>query len=428
MLHLEGGRVVCPLSGRDEVGDIWVDGGRIVLPPIAMDGPVQTMDCRGLVVAPAFLDLGTCLWDPGFAWREDLDSGSRAGARGGFATLVAGPLTDPVTDGPGFIRDLVARAASVQGARVLAAGALTLDLAGKDLAEVGLMVEAGCVALSDGGTGLADASLLRHAMQYLRPFDVPMLLRPAEPRLEVSGVMHDGAVALRMGLPGISPASEEIGVSRAIALARVTGARVHLSHVTTAVAVDLLRRARADGIPISGSVPARSLILTDEAVETSAYHPNFRLTPPLRPSADVHAVVAAVREGVISCIGADHVPLGRIDKEHEFALAESGAMGLETAFQAALAGLDGDLVAVVRALAVGPAAVIGRRAALDVGAQADIVVFDPTVRGMVAGPFESRGCNEPLVGVELPGRVVQTYRSGCGLLPLDGRLTVNALL
>ena len=428
MLQLEGGRVVCPLSGRDEVGDVWVHDGRIVAPPSGGDGQSQTLDCRGLVIAPAFVDLGTCLWDPGYTWREDLDSGSRAGARGGFATLVACPLTDPVTDGPGYVRDLVARAALAPGARVLAAGALTIKLAGRDLAEVGLMIEAGCVALSDGAVGLADAGLLRHAMQYLRPFGLPLLLRPSEPVLEALGVMHEGAVSLRLGLPGVPPAAEEIGIARAVALARATGARVHLSHVTTAVGVELLRRAQADGVAITGSVPARSLVLTDEAVETSAYDPNFRLVPPLRPPADVRALIDAVRDGVIACVGADHVPHGLVDKEHEFGAAESGAMGLETALQATLGGLEGDVVAAVRALAVGPAAVIGRRAAIEFGAVADLVIFDPDVLRPVVGPFESRGCNEPLVGRELPGQVIQTYRAGLALLPADARLSVAALL
>jgi len=411
-LILRGGRVVCPLNNIDEVMDVVVQNGRVVsLGSTAEEGRV--IDCSGCVVAPGFTDIGAELGDPGYLWREDLISGSEAGAAGGFTSIVSSPKTDPVVDTPVAVAELVSRSFELSGARVLVSGAITTGLDGEHLAELGLMVESGAVALSDGRTTMMHTGLLRRALDYARPFGVPVILRPGDTELEGSGVMHEGEVSTQIGLRGIPAAAEEIGVARLIALSALTGCRLHLSQITTAGSVKQIRAAKEDGVRVTAAVPARHLIMTDRAVDQSVYDTSTRLLPPLRSESDRLACVAGVKDGVIDCVTADHVPLTRIEKEVEYMYATPGAMGLETAFSATLEGLGGDLISTVRALSVAPANVIGKRAALEADAAADLVVFDPSVSISVEGPFRSRGLNEPLKGRVLPGKIVMTIRDGC---------------
>ncbi len=410
---LRGGRVVCPVTATDGVLDVHIVDGVVaeVGADLAAAG-AREIDCTHAIVAPGWTDLGTELCDPGMCYREDLISGSEAGAAGGFTTLVASPATDPVVDTPAVAADVVARAKTVSGAQVMQSGALTIGLAGERLAEVGLMVEAGCVALADGRRTLADADVLRRVLQYVRPFDVPVLLRPGEPSLEKGGVMHEGAASMHAGLRGIPAAAEELGIARIVALVRATGTRVHLTHVTTASGVARVRAAKADGLPLTAAVPARHLLLNDQAVEASVYDTATRLLPPLRAEADRLACLAAVRDGTLDTITADHVPWTRVEKELEFMHASPGANGLETALGAAWAALEGEAATVVQALAVGPAAVIGRTAQVAVGAPADLVVFHPKREWPVAAPYRSRGGFDPLAGRSLPAAVGLTLVAG----------------
>ncbi len=413
MLLLEGGRVLCPEAGLDEVLDVRVVDGRIAELGKGLDaGECRRIDCRGRVVAPGFVDLGTQLCDPGETWREDLESGSQAGAAGGFTTLLLSPDTKPVIDDPSVASDVLLRASRVSGARLAAAAALTKGLKGEDLGEMGLCLEAGCSALSDGGRATPDTGVLRRALEYARPFGVPVILRPSDASLERDGVMHHGAVSLRIGLRGIPLASEEIGISRAIALCELTGTPVHLSHLTTARGLSLLRQAHADGLPVTASVPARSLVLTDEAVDELEYDTAVRVLPPLRPDSDRAALVQALEEGVLSCVSADHVPWSRVEKEVEFEYAPFGAMGLETAFRAVLTALGGDVSRVVQVLSAGPRRVLGRPLELKPGAVADLVVLDVGDNLPVRGPFRSKGINEPLEGRSLLGAVHATLVGG----------------
>lgn len=413
MLLLKGGRVLCPTTGIDALLDVRIADGRIVElgPDLAPRGEM-VLDVTGAVVVPAFVDLCAELGDPGYTWREDLRSGSRAAAAGGYSVVLASPNTLPVVDSAPVASDLVARAAGLDGAIVLQSGALTVGLDGVELAELNLLAEAGCVAFSDGGRPITDTAVFRAALDYARPIGLPVLLRPGDALLEERGMMHEGEVSLRVGLHGIPGEAEEMGIGRAIALARLTGARVHLTHVTTAVALARLREARAAGLEITASVPARHLLLTDASLDRSGYDPDLRVLPPLRPEADRRAMVEAVRNGDLDAIISDHVPLTRVEKEHEFGLASAGAAGLETAFAAALTALDGDLDLVVRAMALGPAGVLGLERRVAVGAVADLTVVDPEWQGVISPPYKSRACNEPLEGHRVRGRVLATVVSG----------------
>jgi dihydroorotase len=410
MLLLEAGRVLCPETGRDEVGDVLVEDGRIVAigPGLAAPAEAVRVDCAGAVISPAFTDLWAHLCDPGDAARETLESGSSAAAAGGFARVLASPDTDPIVDNAVVAQDVARRGAAARGAQVVAAGALTVGLRGEELAEIGLLADAGCAALSDGGRGMGDAVVMRRALEYARPFGLPVLLRPTEPLLETDGTMHEGAVSLRVGLRGLPALAEELGVARIIGLARLTGAAVHLTHVTTARALDLVGRAKDEGVSVTASAPARSLMLTDAAIEARAYDPNLRLLPPLRPEEDRLAMLDALRSGVLDALISDHLPWTRADKELEFAWAQPGASGLETAALAAFTAFQGDARALVQALSIGPARVLGRAAALGVGSAADIVVFADT-------PPETLGAtlrNEPLAGCSLRGSVRATVVGG----------------
>ena len=413
-LVLRGGRVVCPSTGVDEVADVLISNGKIEAIGVNVDGSgAREVSCSGSVVALGFTDLGAELCDPGMCWREDLSTGSEAGAAGGFTTVVASPKTDPVVDSPVAVSELRARAATVTGARIEVSAALTLGLKGEALSELGLMAEAGAVAFSDGRKPVMNAALCRRAMDYARPFGAPVFMRPGDTDLEGAGVMHEGAVSVSIGLRGIPSAAEEIGVGRAIALARLTQAKIHLSAVTTANSVALLRAAKADGVSITSAVPARHLLLTDQAVDDSVYDTATRLLPPLRSEADRQACLTGLRDGTIDCITADHVPYTRIEKELEYMHAKPGAVGLESALSAALQALDGDVQVVVRALATAPATVIGRQRGLQTGGIADLVVFDPDGTRELDAVGRSRGQNEPLAGHTVRGRVRLTVRDGC---------------
>ena len=329
MLLLEGGRVCCPATGRDEMADVLIEDGRIVAigPGLASThGDVEVVDCVGSIVAPGLVDLSAHLCDPGDPARETLERGAAAAAAGGFTTVLAAPDTQPVIDNPALARDVLWRGRNAGGARVLPAGAITMGLQGQDLAEIGLMVEAGVPALADGGVPVEDAGVLRRALDYARPFGVPVLLRPGEPALEREGVMHEGAVSLRVGLRGVPALAEELGVTRLVGLARLTRARVHLTHVTTARSLDLVRRAKNDGVLVTASAPARNLLLTDAGIEKQGYATHLRVVPPLRPEEDRLALLAAVRDGTVDALISDHVPWGREDKELEFAWAQPGAV------------------------------------------------------------------------------------------------------
>jgi dihydroorotase len=431
-LLIQGGRVLDPANAVDLVGDVLIEDCaiRLVAPNLSTDG-AQVIDATGLIVAPGFVDLHTHLRDPGFEYKEDVESGTQAAARGGFTTICAMPNTEPAMDSRATIEYVLRRAAEVGVVRVLPIGAVTKGRAGKLLAELGELADAGCIGFSDDGNPVADAAIMRRALEYASTFDLPIIDHCEDPQL-AGGVMHEGWVSTRLGLKGSPSASEENMVSRDIALARQTGARVHIAHLSTAGAVELVRRAKAEGVRVTAEVTPHHLALSHEAVmhapgaSSLAYDTNAKMYPPLRSLEDAAACIEGLKDGTIDAIATDHAPHAVQEKLCEFDNAAFGMIGLETALSLSLsAGLT--IERVVEALTVGPVRALGLErwapgiGTLSVGSPADVVIFDPTREWTVERDLlASKGKNTPLLGQTLRGQVVATVYAGEVVHTLEG--------
>ncbi|RMF80504.1 MAG: dihydroorotase, partial [Nitrospirae bacterium] len=300
-LVLANGRIVDPASGVDRVADLAIDAGRVAALGEGLPGR-ERVDCTGLVVCPGFVDLHVHLRDPGQEWKEDLISGGRAAAAGGFTTICCMPNTDPTLDTGAVVRDVVERAAAA-AVRIRPVGAITRGLAGERLAEIGEMVAAGAVAISDDGRGVQDGRLMRRALEYARPLGIPVAIHAQDDPLFGDGVMNEGWRATELGLAGIPAAAEETQIDRDIRLCRLTGTPLHVAHISTAGGVELVARAQAAGLPVSAEATPHHLLLTDE--QMPAYDTNWKMSPPLRSPADREAVVAALAAGTIAAIATD---------------------------------------------------------------------------------------------------------------------------
>lgn len=425
-LTIRNGRVIDPANGIDDVLDVRVEGGRIAAVGPALPSASRQIEARGLVVAPGFVDLHTHLREPGQEHKETIASGAAAALRGGFTTVCAMPNTQPAIDGRAVV-EYVQRQARKLAVRVLVIGAITRGREGKALAELGELAEAGCVGFSDDGSPVADAQLMRRALEYASSFGLPVIQHCEEPSLAAGGVMHEGWVATRLGLRGQPAAAEEAMVSRDIGLADLTGAHVHLTHLSTAGSVELVRRAKRRGVPVTADVTPHHLTLTHEAVmgaDGLAYDTNAKVHPPLRTPEDVQACIEGLADGTLEAVATDHAPHAVTDKLCEFDLAAPGLTGLETALGLVLRVVEGggiDLGTAVERLTAGPVRAFGldRRAGLaglgtlGVGAPADLVIFDPAATWTVgAETLASKGKNTPLLGQELRGRVAMTVAGG----------------
>jgi dihydroorotase len=435
-LLIQGGRIIDPANGVDVTGDVLVEDGRIVTVGADVEShgraPLRSIDAKGLVVAPGFIDLHTHLRDPGFEYKETVETGTRAAARGGFTTVCAMPNTEPAMDNRGTVDYVMQRAAEQGVVRVLPIGAVTKGRAGKLLAELGELADAGCIGFSDDGNPVADASIMRHAMEYASAFGLPVIDHCEDPQLG-GGVMHEGWVSTRLGLKGIPSASEANMVARDIALARQTGAHVHIAHLSTAEGVELVRRAKAEGVRVTAEVTPHHLALTHEAVmhrhgdRRLAYDTNAKMYPPLRSDEDVAACVAGLMDGTIDAIATDHAPHAVQEKLCEFDLAANGIVGLETALALSLSAPGASLERIVEALTIGPARALNLNVrlpgigTLSPGAPADIVVFDPA-REWTVDPmqFASKGKNTLLAGRTLRGAVMATVYGGEVVHELEG--------
>ena len=409
---IKGGRVVDPASGRDQVGDLWVSEGKL---SGKSEKPDRTIEAKGLVVAPGLIDLSARLREPGYEYKATLESEMAAAVAGGVTSLACPPDTDPPLDEPGLVDMLRRRAKALSLARVYPLGALTVKLEGAQLTEMAELAESGCVAFSQANAPLADTHVLWRALQYAATFGFPVWLRAADLWLSREGVAHDGEVATRLGLPGIPAFAETIALAALLELVRATGTRVHVCRLSSAAAVEMIRRAKAEGLPVTCDVGIHHVHLAD--TDLGFFDSHCRLDPPLRGRRDREALSAALAEGVIDCACSDHTPVDEDSKHRPFAEAEVGATALELLLPLALRWGRERKLPLAKALArvtSDPARILGSHAGrIESGAPADLVVFDPEAPFHVTPEsLRSQGKNSPFLGYELAGRVRCTLVAG----------------
>ena len=416
---IEGGRVIDPANGIDGVRTVVVRDGKIAEVAERLQRPrdAQTVDAHGKWVTPGFVDLHVHLREPGQEYKETVETGARAAVAGGFSAVAAMPNTTPPNDNASVTELMLARAAAAGLARVYPVGCISKGQKGEELAEFGELKAAGCVALSDDGRPVMNAALMRRALESARAFDLPLTVHEEDLTLVGKGVMHEGPAATRLGLKGIPGQAEDVMVLRDVALAELTGGRLHIAHVSTAGAVRAIRDAKARGLRVTGEVTPHHLTLSDEDVLASGYDPAFKMNPPLRSRDDVAAVRAALADGTLDAIATDHAPHSSVEKEVEFDQAANGIVGLETAFAVCLALVrDGVITAqrLVDALAWAPARAFGLPGGtLAVGAAADLAILDPELAWRCEpAEFRSKSRNSPWKGASLVGRCTHTFVGG----------------
>lgn len=418
-LFIRGGRILDPSQNLDLAqGDVLIRGGKIEhagKPLGSVPSDVTTVDAKGLVVTPGWIDLHVHLGEPGKSRKETIASGTRAAAAGGFTTIACVADTEPVHDSP-FVSYFLQQKVIQDGVvNVLPIGALTRGQKGEELAEMGSMWEAGVRAVSDAPHGVLNAYVLRKAMDYAKRFDLLVISHAEDSNLRGKGVMNEGFHSAKFGLRGIPKAAEELMVARDILICELTGARLHFAHISTAGALEWIRQAKKRGLPVTAETTPHHLWLTDEYV--GRYDTNTKVLPPLREPADVDALRAALEDGTIDSLSSDHAPQPPEDKQVEYDHAEFGISGLETAF-----GLYAKLVEdkkmslrrVISAMTEAPARIMGvDKGSLKIGRDGDVTICDPTAKWKVdKSRFVSRGKNTPFDGWELSGRVRATVVRG----------------
>ena len=420
---IQNGRVIDPASGLDEVCDVAIAAGRIVAIKSIAPGfsASRVLDASGCVVAPGLIDLAARLREPGYEHEGMLESEMAAAVAGGVTALVCPPDTDPVLDEPGLVEMLKMRAEKLHQARVFPLGALTRSLAGEVLTEMAELTEAGCIGFSQADVPLANTQVLQRALLYASTYGYCVWLRPQELHLG-KGVAASGPLATRLGLAGIPVAAETIALHTIFELMKSTDARVHLCRISSAAGVELVRRARAEGLPVTCDVSINSLLLTDNDI--GFFDSRMRLNPPLRQQRDRDALQQALADGVIDALVSDHTPVAEDAKTLPFAEAEPGATGLELLLSLALKWGQDSGAGLMRSLGVvtnEPARVLGptlgplqaSAGRLVEGGVADLCVFEPQARWTVtAGTLRSQGKHTPFSGYELPGRVRWTIAVG----------------
>jgi dihydroorotase len=419
-LLIRGGRVIDPSQGIDRTDDVLIRDGRIVAVGRSGTQPVgrvdETIDAAGLVVAPGLVDMHVHLREPGREEDETIETGTRAALAGGFTSVACIPNTEPPIDTQAAVEFIHQKAGRADTCNVFVVACASKNREGKELAEIGQLVEAGAVAFSDDGAPVYDAELMRRIFEYCRMFDKPFLAHEEVLELTAGGVMHEGLVSLVLGLKGMPAVGEEVMIGRDIALAEATAGRLHVMHVSTAGGVALIRAAKARGTQVTAEACPHHFTLTDESLR--GFDSNFKMSPPLRTAADVEAIIEGLVDGTIDCIATDHAPHALEKKMLEFDRAPFGILGLETAVGLAVTRLvePGRIgwPRLVQAMSTLPAEILGiNRGTLRPGAVADVTLIDPGMTWRVdARAFASKSVNTPFHGWTLQGRAVATIVAG----------------
>ncbi|HKV34477.1 MAG TPA: dihydroorotase [Pyrinomonadaceae bacterium] len=418
-LLIANGYVIDPAQQVNAGKNLLIEDGRVVdLLGCSDEIPedAHVLDATGLVVAPGFIDLHTHLREPGQEYKETVASGAAAAVAGGWASICAMPNTDPINDNPAVTRFIIDQAKSAKLANVFPIGAITKGSGGKELAEMGEMKNAGIVAVSDDGRPVPTSGMMRRAMEYARGFDLPVVDHCQDHSLSAGGVMHEGRWSLILGLKGMSAAAEDVDAVRDCVLAKLTGAKVHIAHVSTRGAIEAVRQAKNDGLQVSCEVTPHHWTLTDEAV--AEYDTNTKMSPPLRSRDHVDAILQAMKDGTIDAIATDHAPHHLDEKGLEFDQAPFGITGLETAvglaFDLVHQGLI-DLERVVAMCSTNPARIFGLtdRGSLKKGSHADVTILDPQLEWVFdVNRSKSKSRNTPFHGRAMQGAAVATIVGG----------------
>jgi dihydroorotase len=421
-IHIKNGRVIDPANKVDHTQDVYIADGKIAAVGFAPTNFTadRTIDATGLVVAPGLVDLSARLREPGYEYKATLESEMQAAMQGGVTSLVCPPDTEPVLDEPGLVEMLRHRAKGLNQANVHPLGALTMGLKGQALTEMAELTEAGCVGFAQAEEPVRDTNVLLRALQYAKTFGYTVWLRPQDAYIGLGGVAHSGPLASRLGLSGVPVMAETIALHTIFELVRSTGARVHLCRMSSAAGLELVRKAKAEGLPVTCDVGAHHVHMTD--ADIGFFDPNARLTPPLRSQRDRDAIRAALLDGTVDAMCSDHTPVDDDEKLLPFAEASPGATGLELLLALAIRWSEeyaekhcaDPLSRAIARVTCDAARIAGLRAGtLSQGLPADVVVFDPAVRWTVqASALASQGKHTPFLGYELSGQVRATIVGG----------------
>ena len=418
-IMIKGGRVIDPGRGLDGLKEILIEDGLIVdlVDPGAVEwaGEAQVIEAQGLLVTPGLVDMHVHLREPGEEYKETIATGVAAAAAGGFSGVATMANTRPVNDSRVVTEYILAQARAAGSTRVWPVAAMTRGLAGQELCEYGELAEAGAVAVSDDGHWVTSSQVMRRILEYSMIFGLTAITHAEDKELSSGGSMNEGVTSTRLGLRGIPGTAEEAAVFRDIRLARLTGAKLHVAHISTAGAVAALRQAKAEGLPVTGETAPHYFTLTEEAV--TGYRTEAKMNPPLRTRADLEAVIAGLADGTIDVIATDHAPHSSVEKDVEFDRAAFGIIGLETALPLTLNLVRSgvlDLAKAVAALSFNPARILGVEAGtLAPGSRADLTVIDPDRTWVVdRQALKSKSQNTPFHGMTMIGQAVLTMANG----------------
>ncbi|MEK6697625.1 MAG: dihydroorotase [Nitrospirota bacterium] len=415
---IKNGHIIDPANKIDEKLDILVSDGKIAKlgkPGSLAGNGARVIDAAGKIVVPGLIDMHVHLREPGFEYKETIATGTAAARAGGFTSVCSMPNTNPVNDCRSVTEFIISQAAKEAAARVFPIGAITKGSKGEELAEMGELHQAGCVAISDDGKPVMNAAIMRRAMEYSKIFDLAVISHCEDASLSAKGVMNEGFVSTELGLRGIPAAAEDVMTARDIALAGLTGCRLHIAHVSTAGSVRLIREAKQRGVKVTAETCPHYFTLTDEAAR--GYNTMAKMNPPLRTAEDVAAIKQGLKDGTIDVIATDHAPHGMDEKSVEFDYAPFGIVGLETALGLTFKLVQEGTLALseaVRKLSMNPSEILKlNKGSLASGADADITIIDPNVEWTVdAAQFISKSKNTPFNGWKLKGRAVQTMVGG----------------